>query len=147
MEAASAGLNVIKEIAKYTKENIIDIKHICLSTSLEKAKNACFNFDVSVVIGGKHKLEKKVDACIDVSFVKTIAKAIADKIFPGIDKIKEKLKSALENLKSVGGKKEELKKLEESTDARQKELEGEIQEEDEEEDEEDQSQSKVNRIC
>lgn len=43
-----------------------------------------------------------LNACIDVTFVKTLGKAIADAVLPGIGSIKESLAKAKEYFKNIG---------------------------------------------
>ena len=43
-----------------------------------------------------------LNACIDVTFVKTLGKAIADAVLPGIGNIKENLAKAKEYFKNIG---------------------------------------------
>ena len=50
--AAAAGKKALEAISKYTRENIIDIKHICFNATLAKVKDACLGFSIDVVFGG-----------------------------------------------------------------------------------------------
>ena len=101
-KAGEAGRKALEAFAKYTRENIIGIKHICFNTTLENVKDACFGFKVDLVFGGKHKLKFDTNACINVGFIQTVAKSIADKVLPGIGKVKEKLKSAKNYIMNIG---------------------------------------------
>jgi len=136
-EAAAAGKKALDAFAKYTRDNIIDIRHICFNTTLAKVKDACFAFNVDIMFGGKHHLKFDINACIDTSFVKSIGKEIADKVLPGIGKVKEKLAKAKEYFKNIGKKKEELKEKEEEVKTKQKHLEGEVPEEVDDDDDDD----------
>ena len=100
--AAAAGQKALAAIAKYSRENIIDIKHICFKAALSKVKDACLGFSIDVVFGGSHPVKFNLDACIDVSFVRKLGKAIADAVLPGIANVKEKLAKAKEFFSNIG---------------------------------------------
>lgn len=125
-ETAAAGKKVLEALATYGRKNIINIHHICFSMSLEKAKTPCFTFKVKVTLGGKKDYELNVEACIDGSFVKSIAKAIAENLFPGIDTIKEKLKQAREYIKDLKTKHDEVEKQQKDSEKEEKSLEGKL---------------------
>ena len=108
-EAAKAGKDALTAIAKYTKENLINIHHICFNTTLEKAEGACFGVNVDVTLFGNKRFQHDADVCFDISFIKNMGKAVADKVFPGITKIKEKMIKVREYFKDAQDKKEELK--------------------------------------
>ena len=107
--AAKAGKDALTAITKYTKENLINIHHICFNTTLEKAEGACFGVNVDVTLFGNKRFQHDADVCFDISFIKNMGKAIADKVFPGITKIKEKMIQVREYFKDAQYKKEELK--------------------------------------
>ena len=51
---------------------------------------------------GKHPMKFDLNACIDVSFARTLGKAIADAVLPGIGNIKESLAKAKEFFNNIG---------------------------------------------
>lgn len=50
--AAAVGKKALESFAKYTRENIIDIKHICFNATLSKVKDACLGFSIDILFGG-----------------------------------------------------------------------------------------------
>ncbi|XP_057297784.1 uncharacterized protein LOC130628792 [Hydractinia symbiolongicarpus] len=135
-KAAAAGKKAMYAIAKYTKENLIDIHHICFNTTLEKAESACFGISVNVTLGGRKNVVLDTDACLDVSFVKNIGSAITEELFPGIQDIKTRLDKAKDYFEKAKERKEDLKEYSKESEEKEKELEGRIQEVEEEDEEE-----------
>ena len=45
---AMTGDRAVHVMANYSKANLIDVRHICFNTSLEKAKSACIDLNVEV---------------------------------------------------------------------------------------------------
>ena len=89
-----AGLQAMKDIAKYTRDNILNVHHVCFDTELEKASGACFKFSINVTVGGSKNFNMNTEACLDMSFAKKIGIAVAQQLYPGIDQIKENVMKA-----------------------------------------------------
>ena len=83
-----AGLEAAKTAAKKAIGKVVKIESMCFETSLSEAAKACVEFRFKAMLLEK-KVDKKVEACLDVSFPKQIAQAIAEMMFNGIKTLKE----------------------------------------------------------
>ena len=119
-ELASAAMEALAAIKKYTIEKILYVERICLSSSLAMEKGICFSMDAEIYKGGKsgQKIEfKDKEVCFNLNFVKEMAKEIAKAIFPSLDRtegksneIKEILKKSAKDAASIQKQAEELDK-------------------------------------
>ena len=105
---AKAGLKAAKDISEYVKKNIIEIHHACFNTSLELASKACFAVKVNVTVMGRHNKALEAETCFEMGFMKSIGKAITDKLYPGLLAIGEKLKETKAKFFSVDEKEKEV---------------------------------------
>ena len=105
VQYAAEGLQLVKKVVKvgtdigdaisnYTISGMINIHHLCFSTSLEKVASQCFNFSVNATFFKKRRVSFSANACLDVSFIKTISKVIEDKLFPGVQYFKSSIEKA-----------------------------------------------------
>ena len=108
----SALMAPVIKAAKYIRDNVIRIHHVCMKASLKEASSACMDLNIAVTLGGKKRKDLTVPACLDVSFMKNLAKDIAYKLFPGISKVKETLAKISGMFKRVNEEKIEADKAE-----------------------------------
>ncbi|XP_065659756.1 uncharacterized protein LOC101237303 isoform X3 [Hydra vulgaris] len=98
---AQAGLKAVKDVSEYLKKNIIQIHHACFDTSLELASKACFGVKLNVTVMGNQNKVFDTETCFEMGFMKSIGKAITDKIYPGIRATGEKIKETKAKLFQV----------------------------------------------
>ena len=108
-EKVQAGLKAAKEIAQGAIESIIKIDSMCFRSSLEEAAtNACVGFKVNATIMKSRKIEIDTKGCLDVSFAKEIGKAIADKLYPGINLVRSGIDQAKQLFSKVDSEKKDV---------------------------------------
>ena len=109
-----AGLDAAKAAASTAVENLVQIHSMCFESGLSEAAKACVGLKISATFFKTKKVDFDTEGCLDVSFAKQIAQAIADKLYPGI----KALKGAIGDLKAKFGLIEKQKdNVEESADA------------------------------
>ena len=94
-----AGLDAAKAAASIAIENLVQIHSMCFESGLSEAAKACVGLKINATFFKSKKVEFDTQGCLDVSFAKTIAQAIADKMYPGI----KALKGAIGSLKAKFG--------------------------------------------
>ena len=106
-----AGLDAAKTAAKNAVESVVKIESMCFEASLSEAAKACIGFKLKATFMKTKQVNTDIKACLDVSFPKQIAQAIADMMYPGIKSLKE----AIGNIKAKIGLIEKEKNQVEST--------------------------------
>ena len=107
-KAVEVGTEIGKSLAKYSISKLVNIHNICFNTSLEKAATSCFGIDVNATLFGDKHVKFATDACLDVSFIQTIAKVVKEKLFPAVKFFKSGLEKAKSLFTDMDSKKEEL---------------------------------------
>ena len=87
-EKLKAGLDAAKIAATTAVENVVKIHSMCFESGLSEAAKACVGLNISATFFKTNKVEFTTQGCLDVSFAKQIAQAIADKLYPGISALK-----------------------------------------------------------
>ena len=87
-EKLKAGLEAAKTAASTAIESVVQIHSMCFEAGLSEAAKACVGFKINATFFKTKKVEFDTQGCLDVSFAKTIAQAIADKLYPGLKKMK-----------------------------------------------------------
>ena len=113
---AEAGKKAMADVAKYTREKIINIHEMCFETGLKGKTGACFKFKISATFLGSKKIDIDTEGCLDKEFAMKIGKELAKQLYPGIDKIKEGLMKVKEKFTSAEKQEADLKKLEENAE-------------------------------
>lgn len=127
-EAAVVGKHILEAFAKYTRDNLVEVKHICFDTKLSAVKNNCFDFDISLVLAGTKQIDFQRNACFDAGLMAEIGGFVGNQVFPGVDKLKDKITESKENLNNIDARKEELQKAQKEAKEKQESLEGDIPE-------------------
>ena len=110
-EKLKAGLEAAKTAATTAIEGVVKIDSMCFESSLSEAAKACVGFKLKATLLKTKEVNADVKACLDVSFPKQIAQAIADMMYPGIKTLKE----TIGNLKAKIGLVEKEKDQVEAT--------------------------------
>ena len=110
-ENVKAGLDAAKAIASTAIESLVQIHSMCFQSALTEAAKACVGFKIDATFFKTKKVKFDTQGCLDVSFAKTIAQAISDKLYPGISAMKGKI----DQLKAKFGLIEQEKDKVEST--------------------------------
>lgn len=87
-EKLKAGLDAAKAAASTAIENLVQIHSMCFEAGLSEAAKACVGLKINATFFKTKKVDFDTKGCLDVSFAKQIAQAIADKLYPGIKAIK-----------------------------------------------------------
>ena len=98
-EKLKAGLEAAKTAATTAIESVVKIDSMCFESSLSEAAKACVGFKLKATLLKTKEVNANVKACLDVSFPKQIAQAIANLTYPGI----ETLKNTIQDLKKKIG--------------------------------------------
>ena len=98
-EKLKAGLEAAKTAATTAIESVVQIHSMCFESGLSEAAKACVGFKINATFFKTKRVEFDTQGCLDVSFAKTIAQAIADKLYPGL----KVLKGSIANLKAKFG--------------------------------------------
>ena len=109
-KAVQVGLDIGKSLANYTVQKLVNIHSICFNTSLEKASTSCFSVSVNATFFGSKHVDFATDTCLDVSFIKTIAKVIKEKLFPAVKFFKSGLEKAKSLFSQMNSQRDELEK-------------------------------------
>ena len=108
-----AGIDAAKAAATTAMDSLVQIHSMCFESGLSEAAKACVGFKINATFFKTKRVEFDTQGCLDVSFAKQIAQAIADLMYPGIKALKE----AIGNLKAKFGLiSKEKDKVEETAD-------------------------------
>ncbi|XP_012553944.2 uncharacterized protein LOC100203165 [Hydra vulgaris] len=100
IKGISAGLEAAKQIGEFITKNIIQIHYACFETSLEKAAMRCFGLNLKLTLLGKDKTVN-VQACLDLSFTKTIGRVVTNFLYPGASDVNDRIKNSMGQMENV----------------------------------------------
>ena len=107
-EKLKAGIEAAKAVASTAIESLVQIHSMCFESGLSEAAKACVGFKISATFFKTKKVEFDTQGCLDVSFAKQIAQAIADKMYPGIKALKEAVGGLKAKLGLIGKEKDNV---------------------------------------
>eukprot|EP00794_Sanderia_malayensis_P007160 gene7160-7967_t len=86
-----AGIDAAKAMASTAIESIVQIHSMCFESALTEASKGCVGLSINATFFKTRRVEFDTRGCLHLSFAKTIAEAISDKLYPGISAIKGKI--------------------------------------------------------